>query len=103
MALTQNRYQTKPVNIPDTQKSSPYIFDATPSDTDYFADGNNEPLISRGISVDIETEDVTVVFPNESTYTFAAGTLKAGVVYPVSCIRVNDTGTGGTVVVTIWT
>lgn len=103
MAVTTNNFSSGD-NVPRDGMPYQWAFTATKHDTNFLEDPDNADVAvcSKGISLDINTDAVSVVFAKDSrTYAFPAGSLAAGVIHPINIVRVNSTGTGGTVVVTI--
>lgn len=77
---------------------------AVKSNTNYFEHPDapaGRVVISRAIRLSIATEDVSLVMQSGRTIIYPAGTLAAGVPHPIRCVRVNSTGTGGTVAVVV--
>lgn len=71
------------------------IIAVTPSDTVNFSPGATYAPYSRGISITV-LGTLSVVTATGQTISFASGELVVGVVYGLSLMRVNSTGTTAT-------
>lgn len=84
-----------------------WCFPVVQDDDDYLVDPNpigdeDVALVSAAISINREDEPVKVEFWNRRIAVIPAGTLKAGVRYPMQIAKVFSTGTGANVEVLIW-
>lgn len=71
------------------------IIAVTPSDTVNFVPGSGYAPACRGISIAV-AGTVSVLTANAQSVSFASGELLVGVIYGISALRVNATGTTAT-------
>jgi hypothetical protein len=103
MSLDRNKINEIDVEL--AYQGPTWCFPATESDTEYLIHPDednfpNKPIVSSAISLTAEAA-VKVEFWNGVVATLPAGSLKAGVRYPLHIVKVWATGTG-VVDVLIW-
>lgn len=107
MAIDRNMFKHLG-QIPIEFFSGPtWCFRASSSDFEYLIDPDlanhpNRAIVSAAISLSIDTEDISVEFWNGRSTIIKAGTLQAGIRYPLHIVKLNVTDTGGTVEVLVW-
>lgn len=81
-----------------------WAFELAKDDDHYLEDQNYNfrPLVTAGISVDIDTEAITVEFMDKRVLTLPAGSLTPQAIYPMNIVRLLETGTGASIKVTGW-
>lgn len=102
MAITVNTLTN--IDVAQDSNGAMYGFAATKSNTNYIEDPRtaDRQIISKYVSLDINTDAVKVEFIDGTDYTIPAGSLNAGVLHPMKIVKVFSTGTGATVNVVIW-
>ena len=91
MALTSKTHTARDLT-PSCFSATDYQ-SITPSDTNYIADSNDNPRVTRGIQVNV-AGDINVEFVDNDTPVVI--TVLAGVIYPYALVRVLDTDTDAT-------
>jgi len=69
------------------------VFSITPSDANYLADANDQPLPARAFMVNVAGNIVIIPVGQTSAVTLA---VNAGVIYPIQIKKVNSTNTTAT-------
>lgn len=107
MAVDRNMFKDASASLSAMFDGPTWCFDAVKSDVNYLVDPDsadypNVPICSAAISLSRADEDVKVELWNGRTTTIKAGTLQAGVRYPLHIVKLWSTGTGTNVKVLVW-